>query len=254
MFTLLTGKLVRDAETLTEQLALAIHEPAPKLASVDKTIDPAVCALVDKALAYEKKQRFADARAMQREVRRVLQLVPPSLTIGVTPSPASPRPSRVSPDQPTLLESGRVVAAEPRESKPITIAIERRVATALLIGGLVAAAFVLWLFRGSSPPAPKPEESSIRGGALAPASPGAAEAKGADPSDVRALSATGEPSPPVVTSSRISSPRGTAVAPRALTAPASRPTASSSSSAVTAPPAVPAPAPAKSSDPFSSRY
>ncbi len=252
MFNLLTGKLVREAETLTEQLALAIHEPAPKLASVDKTIDVSVCALVDKALAYEKRNRFLDARAMQREVRRLRELVPAPLTSSVSPSPESRRGPRVAPqDAPTLLESGRVAVAQTRESKPITIAIERRVATAVVICLLVGAAFLLWLFNR-----PKPEAAVGASSVAAPASAAPLQAE-----EPHSAHPEREPSPPaaeppvaVEAAPAAAHPRGPVPALRgAVVAPAviARPAAAVvPSSPVTAPPASPAP----SSDPFSKRY
>jgi eukaryotic-like serine/threonine-protein kinase len=249
MFTLLTGKLVREAETLTEQLALAIHEPAPKLANVDKTIDLQVCSLVDKALAYEKRNRFVDARTMQREVRRLRELLPAPLTSSVSPAPESRRTPRVnSPEVPTLLESGRVAAVPVRESKPITIAIERRMATALVLLLLFGAGFLTWYF---SRPSAMGAESTL--GMASVAAPLAA------PADVVPSPLPEEPSPdappPAVTTETPAStavPRVVAVRPSAL--PSARPAASAAVTATPPTPSVAPPAPAASSDPFSKRY
>jgi eukaryotic-like serine/threonine-protein kinase len=247
MFTLLSGKLVRDAETLTEQLALAVHDPAPKLASVDKTIDPAVCALVDKALAYDKKQRFVDARSMQREVRRLRELVPAPLTGSVKPAPETRRPRAIAQDAPTLLESGRVPVPPRRESKPITIAIERRVATALVLLLVVGGAVLAWLSRSPRPSAVAPDSPAS---VAAPA----AEAPQREEPDTAAppvapveaprTSASAGPTPP-------SAPRPATFGGRSTPASGGPVT---SRSVAPEPPALPAAAPAKSSDPFSSRY
>jgi eukaryotic-like serine/threonine-protein kinase len=253
MFTLLSGKLVRDAETLTEQLALAVHDPAPMLGAVDKTIAPAVCALVDKALAYEKRNRFPDARTMQREVRRVRELVPPPLTISVSPSPRASAPVRPAQDQPTLLESGRVAVSEARESKPITIAIERRAATALAIGAVLCSGLLIWLFRKpATSPTPEIQPSARAAAAAQPSAPAIVQAA---PSavDVVAAPPASSAAPSVTAPAHPAPPRVTLVAPRAVPAPSARVT---NSTPVTAVPTatLPLPAPAKSADPFSSRY
>lgn len=65
MFTLLTGRFVHEAETTNEALVLAVTARARSLATVDPVIVPAVVALVDKALTYEKDGRFQSARDMQ---------------------------------------------------------------------------------------------------------------------------------------------------------------------------------------------
>lgn len=69
MFYLLTGRFVHQAETPNEVLALAITQHAPPIASVDSQTPPQLAALVDRALAYHKQDRYPDARAMQTAVR-----------------------------------------------------------------------------------------------------------------------------------------------------------------------------------------
>lgn len=71
MFTLLTGQYVHSAATVNETLALAVTQPARPIQGLRADLPPAVCALVDKALAYAKPQRHRDARAMQAELRLV---------------------------------------------------------------------------------------------------------------------------------------------------------------------------------------
>ncbi len=43
----------------------------PPIASVDSTLDPELAAFVDRALSYEKSERFPEAAAMQQELRRI---------------------------------------------------------------------------------------------------------------------------------------------------------------------------------------
>ncbi len=70
MFTLLSGHLVHEAETISEQLVLAVQTPAPRLRSLVEDVLEYVGAIVDKALSYEKEHRFQNAREMAVAVRQ----------------------------------------------------------------------------------------------------------------------------------------------------------------------------------------
>jgi ABC-type branched-subunit amino acid transport system substrate-binding protein len=65
MFTLLTGELVHQAESAAELLVRAATQPARLLAEVLPEIPDAVADVVDCALAFERDERFPDARAMR---------------------------------------------------------------------------------------------------------------------------------------------------------------------------------------------
>jgi serine/threonine-protein kinase len=71
LFTLLTGHLVHAADTTNEQLGLAMSAAAPSLSSIDPSLPPAVVALVDRALAYDQRDRWPSALAMQSAVQSV---------------------------------------------------------------------------------------------------------------------------------------------------------------------------------------
>lgn len=71
LFTLLTGEYVHEAQTVNETLALAITQPARPIRSVRPDLPDIGAALIDRALAFAKPQRYPDARAMQGEARRV---------------------------------------------------------------------------------------------------------------------------------------------------------------------------------------
>ncbi len=73
MFTLLTGRLVHEAETVNELLLAAMTKPAPPLASLLPRVSTALAATVDRALAYAPADRWADAVTMQGAVRLVLR-------------------------------------------------------------------------------------------------------------------------------------------------------------------------------------
>jgi eukaryotic-like serine/threonine-protein kinase len=68
MFTLLTGDYVHQGNTPNEMLALTITQPARSIGSVFPELHPALAAVVDRALAYQKQDRWPDARAMRKAV------------------------------------------------------------------------------------------------------------------------------------------------------------------------------------------
>ena len=108
MFTLLTGEVVHDEETIAETLSAAFTKPARSIARVMPHLPGPIAELVDRALAQEPAVRWSGARAMQVAVRKAYQVVfgealpkvapqrrtlllesPPSVT--VTPVPRSHR-------------------------------------------------------------------------------------------------------------------------------------------------------------------
>jgi serine/threonine-protein kinase len=73
MFHALAGRIVHDADTMTARLMAAIQNPAPSLGSVTKGMPDSLVALVDRSLAYQRENRFPDARAMQKATRSVFK-------------------------------------------------------------------------------------------------------------------------------------------------------------------------------------
>ncbi|MBX3204716.1 MAG: serine/threonine protein kinase [Labilithrix sp.] len=66
LFTTLSGRRVHEAASNDERLLRAQTEPAPKIASVLPEIDPALAAVIDRALAFEKADRWPTASEMRR--------------------------------------------------------------------------------------------------------------------------------------------------------------------------------------------
>jgi eukaryotic-like serine/threonine-protein kinase len=73
MFNLLTGRYVHDERTVNETLLAAMTKPAPRLASVLPESAPALAAIVDRALAFDRADRFQSAAAMQESVKAAYQ-------------------------------------------------------------------------------------------------------------------------------------------------------------------------------------
>jgi serine/threonine-protein kinase len=73
MFTLVAGRLVHTAPTVNELMLAAMTKPAPPVASAVPGLPPQVAEVIDRALSYEIKDRWADARAMQNALRGAYQ-------------------------------------------------------------------------------------------------------------------------------------------------------------------------------------
>ena len=71
LFTLLTGQLLHGNLTPQESLVAAVTTPAPSLATVSPGAPRALVALLARALAFERQDRFQTAREMQAAVREV---------------------------------------------------------------------------------------------------------------------------------------------------------------------------------------
>ena len=86
MFTLLSGRFVHQAASEHERMIVSATRRAPSLATVAPGMPVAVTAIVDRALAFERNERWADAGSMQRAVRTALEALG-----GSAPFSAAPR-------------------------------------------------------------------------------------------------------------------------------------------------------------------
>jgi serine/threonine protein kinase len=68
MFTLLSGSFVHEAETVEELLIRAGTQAARPVRTIVPDISPHIAAVVDQALAFEKPDRWNDARSMQAAI------------------------------------------------------------------------------------------------------------------------------------------------------------------------------------------
>jgi serine/threonine protein kinase len=91
LFLLLLGQPVHSARSVPEQLVIAASTPARKVRDVIGTFDEAMANVVDKALAFDKRDRWADAREMQQALRdAVLGLEDTQMVVGRS-EPFDPR-------------------------------------------------------------------------------------------------------------------------------------------------------------------
>ena len=166
MFTLLAGRAVHEAATMNELLLAAMTAKAPPLASLAPDVPEAVAALIDRALSFEREDRFQDARSMQVAVRAALAAIG-----GATPSPIvsrarkshaplpltreRARPSRTS----VMSEEAEMLTSRPRSAPTLDAATSRRSRTGLIIvvgiaalGGGAAIPFAMQRMRSAAEP------------------------------------------------------------------------------------------------------
>jgi serine/threonine-protein kinase len=112
MLALLLGQRPRRAETVQEELLLAMTEPMPAAASLVPALPESVARVIDCAVAFDRERRFVDARAMQVEIRRAGDLgaaadsnrtlvVGPSVDTAPVMRPGTVQPQAGPPTSPT---------------------------------------------------------------------------------------------------------------------------------------------------------
>ena len=91
MFRLITRRRIHEAESDTELVVKMATLPAPPLASVAPETPQGVCAIVDRALAFNRDERYPSATVMQQDIRAVLAGQPPAfaLRFGAAGTPAA---------------------------------------------------------------------------------------------------------------------------------------------------------------------
>jgi serine/threonine-protein kinase len=75
MFRALAGRHVHEAKSMAERMVAAMKMPAPPLLQYAPRTPAAVAALVDRALAYAKEDRWPDSLSMQTAVRNAYRLI-----------------------------------------------------------------------------------------------------------------------------------------------------------------------------------
>jgi serine/threonine-protein kinase len=149
MFNLLTGDVVNDGPTVNEALLAAMTQPAPPVASVAPYVSPHVAAVVDRALAYDKSNRWPDARAMQEGVRNAyarLREAPittaPKLVPPEAPAPTAPVATAMATAEPVSRTDDGLVPG---------LAGRRRAAIVAVGAAVLAAAVLVFALRPSTP-------------------------------------------------------------------------------------------------------
>jgi serine/threonine-protein kinase len=262
MFQLLTARHVHEAGTVNEQLLAAMTAPAPAVQSVRPDVPAPVARVVDRALAFDRSERWADAREMQLAVREAYRQL-----IG-TPVAQAPAMVPVESNDPEVEVSGplsETLPAAPGDARTTgrsVVSASRQMTTGasarrsrawwglgLAALGIAAAVPVAFL---ASRPARVSEPVAASSPALAPAPPAPSTALAAS------IAAATPPTPPPseapaatpVSAARAGAPRVTrpvATGSVATTQPSTEP------ASVTAPPPAPPASAAPSVDPLDRR-
>jgi eukaryotic-like serine/threonine-protein kinase len=182
MFAALSGQHVHEAETANEQLLQAMTKPAPPLAEVAPEVPPRAAELIDRALRFDKSERWTDARQMQAALREIYQeLAGEPIQDAVRLNVPVVRASRsVRPDAPTLAASDSGADHRLTTTRPVS---DRADATAppaprrrgVVVAAAAAAALLLLIgWRAISGDPEQPMEASSAepvAAATAPAPP-----------------------------------------------------------------------------------
>jgi len=72
---LVTGQRINNGRTENEALIMAATTPVPSVARIAPELPIELIGLIDKSLAWDRRNRHADAREMQAAVREVLQAI-----------------------------------------------------------------------------------------------------------------------------------------------------------------------------------
>jgi serine/threonine protein kinase len=123
LYTLLTGKFVHESESAVDTLVLAVTQAPRPIRSMASRVPESVAVVIDRALFYNKEDRWDSARTMQVALRSArLSLAPDELVLRggqrdqpperSPSSPSAPAPER-SPSSPRAHVNATVRSAPP---------------------------------------------------------------------------------------------------------------------------------------------
>jgi eukaryotic-like serine/threonine-protein kinase len=118
MFMLLTGRPIHGGDTINEVLVRAATQRAPSLRELLPSVPSVVASVVDRAVAFEKRDRFPDAVSFQDAVRSAYHTLKGRLASD--PPGAMPATFQSGDDEPTkVLEAAAPPAESSREPETV---------------------------------------------------------------------------------------------------------------------------------------
>ena len=93
MFRCLAGRIVHDADSQSSLVLRVIAHGAPRLRTIVRDIDPNIAAMVDRALAFDRGDRYPDAGTMLSDLRLVQAGMAPPYATTAPEIPEQPRDS-----------------------------------------------------------------------------------------------------------------------------------------------------------------
>ncbi len=129
MHALITGHRINAGKTEMEALAMAATKPVSSIARIAPNLPVEVIHIVDKALQFDRRNRFSDARDMQAAMLEALanQGASPLAGIGGEPlgTAAAASPLAMSPQPPQAQEAAQGQRAPDLAARPVTAPIAR---------------------------------------------------------------------------------------------------------------------------------
>ena len=256
MFTLITGRSVHEAETVQEQLIYAATTPAPSLATLAPSLPPRLVKLVDRAMAFDKAERWPDARSMRDALRGALEQALPDGPVSLLLAPTSARATEdaatmVAPSTrvPAITAVGTQTTTRPLAGS-VDVGPTRKLGLAAAAGAVAIAVAIgaVLVLRGGSAGAVSTTSTSQPGASVAHVGavrdPGRVD-PAAKPADVEA------PVAPATTSTSSASPSATATPDGTSTRSKDRPRPATGAPPATtaAPPTTTTPPPKKTAEP-----
>ena len=110
MHALITGHRINNGRTEQEALVMAATKPVPSVARLAPHLPIELIKVIDKALAWDRRNRFQDAREMQRGLIELM----PSQSVGALEALPPPRPLEV------VANLQAAPAPPPAVTKPMT--------------------------------------------------------------------------------------------------------------------------------------
>lgn len=157
LYTLLSNRAVHEADTVNELLLAAMTRSPLPLAQIAPHVPSELAVIIDRALAFDKEQRWPDARAMQQAIRVLLpanlhaQLGPTGTLPGIHPQVAR----AVSADQQAPrahLTTSRGVAAQPDSMRvPVQGWLSAKALFAAGAAFILGAGVIVWMVVFRSP-------------------------------------------------------------------------------------------------------
>ncbi len=74
MFRIVTGRRIHEAENMVQLVTLMANVPAPRLRSIEPDVSESFAHVIDRALAFDREDRYPDAEAMRADVRAALDM------------------------------------------------------------------------------------------------------------------------------------------------------------------------------------
>src|SRR5262249_47618431 len=98
MFRIVAGRRIHEADNMVQLVILMTTMPAPPLRSVAPSASAAFASVVDRALAFERSERFPNAAAMQAAIRAALTQIDAASAESLQIIPSSQRNLRSQPE------------------------------------------------------------------------------------------------------------------------------------------------------------